>query len=179
MHEEHGVAAVAIRGTDLDKSLGGDLFTDVNALPERAVGADGAVVFAHSGMLAAARLLEAELRQAVRVLVESGLQVVIVGHSLGAGVAALLTWLFKHGADSAQLPHGARIYGVGYATPSVLDRAAAEAMRPYFTSVVNSVDVVPRLSIAAVRHLADEIVGCARESMKDLDEDMQAIYIYV
>jgi len=174
-HRECKVAVVAVRGTDLDKSAGGDLFTDVDAMPETCVGANGVVVHAHSGMLASARALEPEFRQAVRVLASRGFQIAFVGHSLGAGVVALLVWLLKHGSDGERLTSKAQIYGIGYAMPSVMDRASAEEMRPYFTSVVNPMDVVSRLGVASVQQLADEILACAKESMSDLEEDVGAV----
>eukprot|EP00930_Biecheleria_cincta_P059273 TRINITY_DN45020_c0_g1_i1.p1 TRINITY_DN45020_c0_g1~~TRINITY_DN45020_c0_g1_i1.p1 ORF type:complete len:801 (+),score=111.17 TRINITY_DN45020_c0_g1_i1:110-2404(+) len=178
LHEEQHLAVLAIRGTDLEKSLGGDLFTDVNAMPECAEGLDDAKLWAHSGMLASARALLVELRPSVVSLLRRGLQVVLVGHSLGAGVASLMTWLLHFGMVGERLPDDVRtsasVYGVGYATPSCMDRSAADAMRPFFTSVVNPVDLVPRLSISSLQELANDIVACARESMSDLDDDVQA-----
>ncbi|CAK0852675.1 unnamed protein product [Prorocentrum cordatum] len=125
-------------------------------------------------MLAAARALEPELRQALRVLVARGCQALLVGHSLGAGVVALLMWLLRHGADGEQLPAGAQVFGVGYATPAVMDLRSAKDLQCCFTSVVNSVDVVPRLTAASLAELAGDIAKCARESMPDLDQDVQA-----
>lgn len=169
------LACIAVRGTDLEKSLGGDLFTDVNALPERAVGSDGVALVAHSGMLRSARRLEPELRQAVRALVAFDHKIVLVGHSLGAGVVTLLVWLLKHGADGECLPDNAQVFGVGYATPCCVDRKTSEAMKPYFTSVVNSVDVVPRLTLTSIKSLTEEIVKCAQESKHDLNADVDSI----
>lgn len=172
---DHKVAAIAVRGTDVEKSLGGDLFTDINALPERMVGSDGVSVIAHSGMLASARKLEPELRQALRALVAFDYQIILVGHSLGAGVVALLVWLLKHGPDGQRLPESAQIFGVGYATPSCVDKKTSEAMQPYFTSVVNCVDVIPRLTLTSMKELTIEVAKCAHESKSDLNADMESI----
>jgi len=177
IHEDPSkrVASVAIRGTDLEKSLGGDLFTDVNALPERLQGCDGKTIVAHSGILASARKIEPELRQALRALVEKDFEILVVGHSLGAGVVALLVWLLKYGANGEKLPETAKVYGIGYATPSCVDRRTAEGMKDYFTSVVNSTDIVPRLTLKSIKKLTDEIVQCAAESKSDLNADMESI----
>merc|ERR1719215_1062678 len=46
-------------------------------------------------------------------------------------------------------------------------------MRSHFTSVVNSMDVVPRLSVGNLRHLQHEIVQCAESSKDDISQDIQ------
>lgn len=175
IHEEQKIACLTIRGTDLEKSIGGDLFTDVDAMPVPAMGMHGVRALAHSGMLESARMLERELRPTFRLLYLSGYKISIMGHSLGAGVSALLTWLLKNGADGEMLPQDARIFGVGYATPSVVDRHTSEMMKPYFATVVNSFDLVPRLSVFNVKTLAGELVQCAKNSKSDLEEDVQCI----
>eukprot|EP00931_Biecheleriopsis_adriatica_P029222 TRINITY_DN17380_c0_g1_i1.p1 TRINITY_DN17380_c0_g1~~TRINITY_DN17380_c0_g1_i1.p1 ORF type:complete len:1179 (+),score=191.69 TRINITY_DN17380_c0_g1_i1:6-3542(+) len=172
-HEKRTVV-IAVRGTDLDKSYGGDLFTDFNALPESTLGYDGTPLTAHCGMLASARSLELELWPTVRELVARSFHIIFVGHSLGAGVVALLVWLAKHGRYGQWLnDHQAQVSGIGYATPCVVDKATAEMMRPYFVSVVNPVDVVPRLSLSTIAHLAAEIRACARDSKEHFFRDTQ------
>ena len=57
--------------------------------------------------------------------------------------------------------------------PSIVDRKTAEEMKPFFTSVVNSMDVVPRLSNGTLAKLSEEIRACAEESGAALDEDVQ------
>lgn len=173
MRHEQKVAVVAVRGTAVDKSAGGDLFTDFNLQPEHLVGADGKPVLAHSGMLAAARVLERELRPTLRAIATSGYRVIFTGHSLGAAVAALLLWLVRFGPGGEQLPAGADVMGVGYATPCAVDRRTAMVLRSHFTSVVNAVDVVPRLSVGSMSTLSQEITACARESGAHLDQDVK------
>eukprot|EP00928_Gymnodinium_smaydae_P035774 TRINITY_DN25117_c0_g1_i1.p1 TRINITY_DN25117_c0_g1~~TRINITY_DN25117_c0_g1_i1.p1 ORF type:complete len:1220 (-),score=170.64 TRINITY_DN25117_c0_g1_i1:85-3744(-) len=165
-------AAIAIRGTQAHNSCGGDLFTDFNALPERVIGHDGAVLVAHSGMLAAAKQLETELWPSLQELSEEQYRVVIIGHSLGAGVAALLMWLCLRGRHSSWFKAcNVEFFGIGYATPCVVDEATANAMKPQFVSVVNPVDVVPRLSFTTLTRLAREIRACARASKEHFDQD--------
>jgi len=169
---ENRIATIAIRGTDLEKSIGGDLFTDVNAYPETTVADDGAEMTAHTGMLASARTLEAELRHLLLLLAGKGFQIYITGHSLGAGVSAVLCWLLRHGKERGKLA-SARIVGVGYATPCAVDSRTADSMKPYFTSVVNSMDVVPRLSVGTLSRLSREMKKCAENSAADLDSDVR------
>ena len=148
---------------------------DIDAVPVEVQGRNGAVMVAHSGMLASARALEVELRFAVRELVDAGYTVIFTGHSLGGAVAALLVWLLQNcsDVDGKELPRHANVFGIGYGMPSVVDRDTAKAMRPVFTSVVNAMDAVPRLSVESLSRLGEELSACAQESGSDLDQDVQ------
>eukprot|EP00971_Amphidinium_carterae_P166553 3300862-Amphidinium_carterae.1 len=172
IHQEQNLVALSIRGTDPEKSFGGDVFTDMNALPERVIGLNGQVMVAHSGMLATARTLARELRPILKGCTEWGFRVVLLGHSLGAGIAACLLWLLHHGAEGEQLQRRDVVFGVGFASPSMVDKDTSVKMRGIFTSVVNAVDIVPRLTLSTVQELAAHIQGTARESVHELDEDV-------
>jgi len=96
----------------------------------------------HSGMASAAAFLYDRLAPLVAAFAAEGRDVVIVGHSLGAGTAALLaTKLVAAGAVTANAVH---CYCL--APPPAVDPALAAAGRRYITSLVNGHDIIPRVT---------------------------------
>lgn len=80
-----------------------------------------------------------------------GYRLVVTGHSLGAGVASLLTLLLRaNGFPAARC--------VAFSPPPILPRRAAQACEGAVLSVALEGDVVPRLSLASVHALAAQIV---------------------
>jgi len=80
----------------------------------------------------------------------------IVGHSLGAGTAAVLTFLIR-----TQLSHlfpPETVYCTGVATPACLSYELVLATSPYITTVVCEDDIVPRTSLKAVFELQQEVL---------------------
>jgi sn1-specific diacylglycerol lipase len=85
--------------------------------------------------------------------IESPFRLVIVGHSLGAGIAAILAMLMRK-----QYPH-LRCYT--YGTPgSVVDRRTAHDMKAYVTSVVLADDLISRMSYHSLMSLQIAILDC-------------------
>lgn len=83
-----------------------------------------------------------------------GLQLVIAGHSLGAGVAALLSLQLR--------PYFSRLRCYAYAPPGALvSRDLSRAMEPFVTSVVVGNDFIPRLSLPALRVLLAQCLALA------------------
>jgi len=76
---------------------------------------------------------------------------IICGYSLGAGIAAILSILFKR-----KFPH-LKCYGI--AMPgSVLSENLALATRDFIYSYVVDVDMIARASIRSLEHLRDRII---------------------
>lgn len=73
----------------------------------------------------------------------------IVGHSLGAGTAVLLTMCLRRDYPEATC--------VCYGTPAMLDQRAADECSPYVTSVVMGDDVVSRVSFASLVSLREHV----------------------
>ena len=92
-------------------------------------------------------------------------KLVICGYSLGAGIAAILSILFK-----STYPH---LICYGIAMPgSVLSENLALATRDFIYSYVVDVDMIGRASIRSLEHLRDRILGalekCNRNKMSVL-----------
>lgn len=141
---------VALRGSSSLQDALTDLVCD--AAPLELGGVAGK---AHEGMLKAARKLEEVLRGVVNAGFESlgRRRLRVVGHSLGAGVAALLTALW---VDAGQFP-GADVQCVAFACPQVLDMQLASAAE-HTTSVILDRDLVPRFGRATATDLREVLL---------------------
>ena len=148
--DERRLLIVACRGTLSFE----DAVTDATAKPTKVVDLEDEEEFlAHSGMLAVARktvdvilpILRRELDQ------EAPYDVVICGHSLGAGVAALVTLALRARGTMARC--------IAYSPPGALvDATLAENMKPFCLSIVVGDDLVPRLGLKALVDLRDDVL---------------------
>ena len=93
-------------------------------------------------------------------------KLVLIGHSLGAGVAAILATKFR------ALPgFGAFVRCAAFACPPCLDERAGDACEPYVTSVVLHDDVVCRASLQNVQGLVRRIDAIDWRAMAREDFD--------
>uniref|UniRef100_A0A7S1CEC2 Fungal lipase-type domain-containing protein n=1 Tax=Bicosoecida sp. CB-2014 TaxID=1486930 RepID=A0A7S1CEC2_9STRA len=127
---------LAIRGTHSVS----DAMTDACAAAEPFAGDT-----AHRGMVRAAQwfidnILE-DITGALARYPDCGL--LVTGHSLGAGTAALLTILLKEHVEQS------RLFCWAFATPACASPTLSEAHKTMIVSVVNDLDAVPRLSLYA------------------------------
>lgn len=76
-------------------------------------------------------------------------KVVVCGHSMGAGVASILSVLLKKDFPTTK--------AFLYAPPMMFDPLTAAWTKSFMTTAVYGDDIVPRLSIANVTHLRDEM----------------------
>ncbi|KAA8894212.1 hypothetical protein FN846DRAFT_434473, partial [Sphaerosporella brunnea] len=115
----------------------------------------------HKGMYNSAILL---LRSRLLHSLASALQsypnygLVLTGHSLGAGVAALASILIASPDESGAfvtaheaLPQGRPVHCYAFGSPAIVCEPLRKATRGLVTTVVNGNDVVPSLSIGVVR----------------------------
>eukprot|EP00903_Cladosiphon_okamuranus_P008039 g7754.t1 len=172
-------AALVVRGTGSIQ----DVITDIQAMPvpfpaPRGDGGSGAEAdgwsdlpsaetVACSGMARAAEWLHREVVHQLIKLHRDGHEIVILGHSLGGGVAALLGVLLKDAIPDVRV--------VGFATPACADVGVSRLCEGLCTSVVLHDDVVPRVTPHAVRALLKDLL-CTKEGwVKHLYNDWDAV----
>jgi pimeloyl-ACP methyl ester carboxylesterase len=104
----------------------------------------------HEGVLLAAhRMIDTIQPLIEQYIVKKDYQLILCGHSLGAGAAALGAVILR-----TRLPelvrdensHRIRVYA--FAPPPVLDHDTAVAAASFCTTVVNNADIIPRTSLA-------------------------------
>ncbi|KAM7371214.1 hypothetical protein PAMP_010703 [Pampus punctatissimus] len=143
---------VAVRGTLSLKDALTDLSAECDNLPIE--GVSGAC-YAHKGMCQAASYIykklinDGILNQAFSIAPEYKL--VITGHSLGAGTAALLAILLRNSFPTLQC--------YSFSPPGgLLSKALADYSKDFVVSVVLGKDLVPRLSIPNMEDLKRRIL---------------------
>eukprot|EP00812_Abedinium_dasypus_P015931 NODE_95_length_2139_cov_354.473608.p1 GENE.NODE_95_length_2139_cov_354.473608~~NODE_95_length_2139_cov_354.473608.p1 ORF type:complete len:594 (-),score=102.02 NODE_95_length_2139_cov_354.473608:326-2107(-) len=173
-----GCVVVALRGSSCLR----DALVDLDCRPEP-VSLGGLEGLAHGGMLRSAQELIGPLADAVDTALErltGPRRILVLGHSLGAGVAALVTALWM---DAGRFPL-TEVKCLAYACPQVLDPALSAVQSSHTTSYVQGDDTVPCLGLASAMDLRDALVmiadpearvrmaeGADLESLQGLSED--------
>ncbi|KAL6635236.1 hypothetical protein ACP70R_027907 [Stipagrostis hirtigluma subsp. patula] len=113
--------------------------------------------YAHFGMVAAARWIA---KLATPCLAEAlhkypDFRIKIVGHSLGGGTAALLTYILREQQEFASATC------VAFAPAACMTWELAESGEHFITTVINGADLVPTFSAASVDDLRSEVTASA------------------
>ncbi|DAZ98481.1 TPA: hypothetical protein N0F65_004918 [Lagenidium giganteum] len=113
----------------------------------------------HYGMLRTARSLFADLQEgsrkaifwdfAMQHCIDGDWEIVVCGHSMGAGVGGILAMLLKKPFPSTK--------AFLYAPPMLIDPVTAAWTKSFVTTAVYGDDLVPRLSLANVARLREEM----------------------
>ncbi|KAE9595888.1 putative lipoprotein lipase [Lupinus albus] len=128
-------------------------------------GVSGLVLgYAHCGMVAAARWIA---KLAIPCLLEAlhhhpDYEVKIVGHSLGGGTAALLTYILREQKELSMTTC------VTFAPAACMTWELAESGNSFITSVINGADLVPTFSAASVDDLRSEKYFCNLDVMANI-----------
>ena len=152
--KERKLAVIGVKGTSSFEDMLTDLCGQAVSidLPAPFVnkGEDGAEITqirCHEGIYQAAKRLVDDLVVLVEeLLLPAGYQLVLTGHSLGAGTAALAAVLLRTRFPVLRDPK--RLYVWAFASPPVLDYDTAQACAPFLTTVVNNSDIIPSCSLS-------------------------------
>lgn len=111
---------------------------------------------AHGGMLEAAQRVLEELRPDLVATLDGhpGYDLVLTGHSLGAGLASLIATLL--GPSMALTTGDASVRCFAFAPPAVLSLQLARQVS-HVVSVINGSDMVPRFGMSTTRELRETL----------------------
>ncbi|GBG30879.1 Sn1-specific diacylglycerol lipase beta [Hondaea fermentalgiana] len=127
---------VGIKGT----STLSDMLTDILCRSTPFVDDE---TFAHDGIKITAQRVAARVEPfLLNLFAPLNYEILFTGHSLGAGVAALVAVIFREAHKVS------KVRALAYACPPVLDKKAALRTYEYVTSVVNNRDIIPRTSLS-------------------------------
>lgn len=135
-----------------------DLITDIVSSSHEERKSQG--FSSHFGTAEAARwFLNHELETIKRCLKQhEGFSLRLVGHSLGGATASLLAIMLRQ-KSSKELGFSPDIVSaIGYATPACISRELADSCAEYVTTVVMQDDIIPRLNVASLTRLRNEIL---------------------
>lgn len=141
----HKAIILAIRGTLSGEDILADLKLDLEPLEEH----DGKVTMVHSGVIKTARNLLADIQKSgiLKRLISSSKEyatyrIVVTGHSLGAGVAAILAYLLR------EEEHLENVSCVAYNPPGMLiSEQGIPLFKPFCTTIVTGDDLICRMSL--------------------------------
>ena len=120
-HKDRKVAYLSIRGTHTVADVLTDLVSHTESAEHPTIDDDG-IVHAHAGMLASARAIVSRSRPILKELLEpQGYALVVTGHSLGAGTAALVTILLSVDDDEEEVELPTDVDGAASEPSSSLD----------------------------------------------------------
>ncbi|KAK9069008.1 hypothetical protein SSX86_013124 [Deinandra increscens subsp. villosa] len=135
-----------------------DLITDIVSSSDVEVNFEG--YSTHFGTAEAARwFLTHEIGTIKKYLDKhEGFRLRLVGHSLGGAIASMLAIMLRK-KTSEELGFSPEIVtAVGYGTPPCVSRELAECCYDYVTTVCMQDDIIPRLSVATLMRLRNEIL---------------------
>ncbi|KAI7814408.1 diacylglycerol lipase-alpha isoform X1 [Triplophysa rosa] len=156
---------ISIRGTLSPKDALTDLTGDSERLP---VEEQHGTWLGHKGMVYSAEYIKKKLEQEMILSQAFGRDLskgtmhyglVIVGHSLGAGTAAILSFLLRPQYPSLQC--------YSYSPPGgLLSEDAMEYSKDFVTSVVLGKDLVPRIGLSQLEGFRRHLLGVLQKSEK-------------
>uniref|UniRef100_A0A6S8C9I3 sn-1-specific diacylglycerol lipase n=2 Tax=Aplanochytrium stocchinoi TaxID=215587 RepID=A0A6S8C9I3_9STRA len=152
---------IGIRGTSNLE----DVFTDILCVNKNFLD----VRYGHEGFINGAKNVLKGVRPFIEDLFKPlKYSYTIVGHSLGAGIASILTLFLK---EEMKLDN---VKCYGYGMPPSMDRLSALGARDYIISVVNNRDIIPRVSLSNMRIFGKMILHL-NEKLQNSDMNAETI----
>jgi sn1-specific diacylglycerol lipase len=158
LDHDHTLVILSIRGSLSLEDCVTDTLVQPQPLDDVGVqfGFDAKGEFCHAGVLACFENIVEDLRRhglLEQLLLDEypNYELRIVGHSLGAGVATLLSYILKSKFPTL------KVYGFAPPGCTMTWKLASECT-PWTTSFVLDNDIVPRLSVLALEDLRDEVL---------------------
>jgi pimeloyl-ACP methyl ester carboxylesterase len=149
--KERKVALVGIKGTSTFE----DLLTDccgsaiTHELEGPFVEGGSTEIRCHEGVITAAKRLADDLILIVEeLLLPNDYKLLITGHSLGAGVAALVGVILRSRFRALLHDDGSLLKVLAFASPPILDYDNAMDCKAFTTTIVNNSDIIPRSSLS-------------------------------
>ncbi|PKA50061.1 sn1-specific diacylglycerol lipase [Apostasia shenzhenica] len=135
-----------------------DLITNVVSSSDQNMSFEG--FSTHFGTAEAARWFLHHEMETIRRLLEKhkGFRLRLVGHSLGGAAAALLAIMLRRRSAKELGFSPDIISAVGFGTLPCVSRELAESCVSYVSTIVLQDDVIPRLSVASLARLRNEIL---------------------
>ncbi|KAK8945847.1 hypothetical protein KSP40_PGU014021 [Platanthera guangdongensis] len=166
---------LAIRGTHTVY----DLITNLVSSSDQNVSFEG--FSTHFGTAEAARWFLHHEMGTIRRLLEKhrDFRLRLVGHSLGGAAAALLAIMLRR-KSAMELGFSPDIVSaVGFGTPPCVSKELAESCVNYVSTVVLQDDIVPRLSVASLARLRNEILetDCVQSSI--ISSSLRSVIVIV
>mmetsp|Transcript_14202 Transcript_14202/g.34741 ORF Transcript_14202/g.34741 Transcript_14202/m.34741 type:complete len:557 (+) Transcript_14202:127-1797(+) len=139
---------IGVRGTlEMD-----DVLTDILGTPIEVPLGKAASMKVHAGIAAASEFL-VERTSAIVSDFFKGYSITIVGHSLGAGVAAVAGAILRE-------RFGIKLQCISVAPPPCMDATSAGWAKNFVTGIVNKDDIIARFSWHNLKRLTNDIRSC-------------------
>eukprot|EP00592_Proboscia_alata_P014162 CAMPEP_0194392408 /NCGR_PEP_ID=MMETSP0174-20130528/121681_1 /TAXON_ID=216777 /ORGANISM="Proboscia alata, Strain PI-D3" /LENGTH=590 /DNA_ID=CAMNT_0039187779 /DNA_START=39 /DNA_END=1811 /DNA_ORIENTATION=+ len=117
---------------------------------------------AHAGIVRAGKYLVEKHKPLLESLLANGRQTKIdllcIGHSLGAGAASIAAIELMEDDDGTQQTSNIDVNVIGFGCPALLSDELSLKTKPYITTIIGDADLVPRMSCNTLGNLALDVM---------------------
>lgn len=148
---ERKVVLIGIKGTSNVEDMLTDLCGQATLyeLPDGPfINGGQTALHCHEGVLLAAKQLANDLHTFCEsLLIPQGYKILLTGHSLGAGVAAVTGMILRSKFPDLQKGRD-RLEVLAFASPPIIDHDNSLDCKHFITTIVNNSDIIPRASLS-------------------------------